>query len=297
MSSWIWMKGVDVAIADPIDPVVPEDGRPAVKDLILEHREQIVKIKAELGTDPLYNASKHDDLWILRYWLSHKNTKDALAAAAHTLKFRQDFDLDTKDIRDIPPRRLREGPVADYWQKRWRGDALVCVVPDKHRGAMMFIDFTGSDPSASKMKEEIWLESYVYCSEWTHQWLDYITRTTGRFTKSIRFIDFSGVSLTKHIDRVSNIRDSKIMNYMEDCYPQLLATMFICGTPSWIHLLWAVFRPLLPQRLIDKIDVVHPERNEKERARILKHISMEDLPLKYGGENQVAPKDWTGIEL
>lgn len=291
MTSWIWMKGMTVAIADPVDNA-DDDMRPSVKALILQHRDKINKIKAQLEGHALYDANKHDDLWILRFWLSHKKTTKAVAAAKHTLSFRERFQLDSKDIRAIPPSKVTGGPVAEYWTKRWKGNELVCALPDHQRGAMMFINFTGQDLSASTLDEEIWLEGYVYCSEWTHQWLDHVTRTSGRLTKSIRFIDFSGVSLTKHIDRASNQRDAKIMNYLEDCYPQLLETMFICGTPSWIHVLWALFRPLLPQRLINKIDVVDPERNEDERARVLKHISKKDLPAVYGGENKVPPKDW-----
>ena len=69
------MKGVEVALADPIDPICPEDDRPAVKDLIVEHGEKIAKIKSALIDHPLYEEDKHDDLWILRYWLSHKKSK------------------------------------------------------------------------------------------------------------------------------------------------------------------------------------------------------------------------------
>lgn len=41
MTSWPWMKGVNVAVADPTDPVCPEDVRASVKELIAEHRDTI----------------------------------------------------------------------------------------------------------------------------------------------------------------------------------------------------------------------------------------------------------------
>jgi hypothetical protein len=44
------MQGVEIAIADPIDPTCPEDTRPAVKDLITEHADKIAKIKAGIVT-------------------------------------------------------------------------------------------------------------------------------------------------------------------------------------------------------------------------------------------------------
>ena len=60
------MKGVTVAIADPIEPITEFDDRPAVKELIIEYHKQIDVVKKGLEDDPLYKESKHDDLWILR---------------------------------------------------------------------------------------------------------------------------------------------------------------------------------------------------------------------------------------
>ena len=113
MTSWIWMKGVSVAIADPIDPVTPEDVRPSVKALIDEHRVKIDKIKGEISSHALYDANKHDDLWILHFWLSHKKTKKAVAAALHTLEYRQKYNLDEQDIRHDTPHLSSEPRVAE----------------------------------------------------------------------------------------------------------------------------------------------------------------------------------------
>ena len=76
------MKGVDVAVADPIPLVNEYDDRVAVKSLIDTNRKIIDETKRELEADPLYNADKHDDLWILRFLLSHKKNKKAAHKAA-----------------------------------------------------------------------------------------------------------------------------------------------------------------------------------------------------------------------
>lgn len=287
------MNGVSVAIANPIDPITPEDVRPSVKALIAEHRVKIDKIKGEISSHSLYDANKHDDLWILRYWLSHKKTKKAVAAAFHTLEYRQKYNLDEQDIRHDTPHLSSEPRVAEYWQKRCQGDGIVCAIPDKQRGVLMFIKFAQMDPNASKtLTTDVWDYAFIYSSEWSHQWLDYVTRTTGRLTKSIRFIDMQNLSITKSFDRESNKRDGKIMNYMEDCYPQLLETIYACNPPEWMHLIWAIMRPIMPKRILDKVDVVQPERNAKEGARFFKHVSKKDLPAMYGGDNPVLPTDW-----
>lgn len=103
MACWAWMKGVDDVIADPIAPVDANDARPSVKDLIEDHRKTICEIKSDLEKDPLYSPHKHDDLWILRFVLSHKsNSKVATQAAKTTLLFRQEHKLDEEDIRAFP---------------------------------------------------------------------------------------------------------------------------------------------------------------------------------------------------
>jgi hypothetical protein len=235
MTSWPWMKGIDVALADPIDPVVAEDSRESVKELIAKNEAYIEKLRDGLKDDPLYDPSKHDDLWILRFVLSHKKTKPALAAAKHTLLFRQQYNLDAEDIRTKDPHKLTEGNVYEYWKHRCKGDAILTTHPDPKRGIVMFLTFAEFDPKATAVvSEEAWDDAFIYASEFCHQWLDYTTRTTGRLTKSIRLIDTRGVSMKVLLDRKSNQRDGKVMGKMEDCYPQLLETIFICFPPRYV---------------------------------------------------------------
>ena len=95
-SGWPWMKdqvssssslGMGTYIANPpMDPVNEHDVRPAVKDLIAKHRVSIDKVKTMLEPNPLFDPSKkHDDLWILRFCLSHKNKPKGAAKAENML--------------------------------------------------------------------------------------------------------------------------------------------------------------------------------------------------------------------
>jgi hypothetical protein len=293
MTTWPWMKGVEEALADPVEPVNAHDERPSVKDLIEEHRSKIDKIKFDLAQEPLYDPTKHDDLWVLRFWLSHKKSKEAIDAAKTTLAFRKKWDLDGNDIRKKPPHKSKDTRVAEYWKIRCQEDAIICTLPYKKRGVVLFIESTKMSPEAvGILDEETWDYAFVYSSEWSHQWLDYVTRTTGRLTKSIRFIDMTGFSLTKHLDRASTKRDAKIMNEMEDVYPQLLETIYLVNPGTIIHKLWAFMRPIMPKRVLDKIDIITPDTNTGERDRLLKHISKKNLPKWLGGNNEVDPKDW-----
>jgi hypothetical protein len=223
------MKGVDQAIADTaVDLVSPEDDRASVPELLQKHVAKIEQVKAELKSDPLYEKGKHDDLWILRFLLSHKQkTKRALRAAKQTLLFRKEYNLDQRDIRLLAPHKVKEEENDDAapsfsslsnlsraYSIRAPGDAIIYTIPDKERGVVAFLKFTGiqSDPETlKKMSNDDWDTMFVYSSEWTFQWLDYVTRKTGRLTKSIRFINLDGASFS-NFHRQAIKRDGKIMD-------------------------------------------------------------------------------------
>ena len=301
MTSWIWMKGIDYAIVDtPIEPVTSDDERPIVKDLIDEYRVLIDEMKLGISDDPLYDSTKHDDLWCLRFILSHckkptnkKGVSKAIDAAKYTLQFRVKHNLDDKDIRDMPPEKIKVGPVYEYWRDRCQGDGILTAIPDKKRGVIMFIKFAQMNPNATKLiTEETWDYAFIYSSEYVHQWLDYVTRTTGRLTKSIRFIDMKDLNFVKHFDRASSKRDGKIMNEMEDCYPQLLESIYPFNAPTWMHLIWEFMRPIMPTRILDKIDIIQPDTNKTEKRRLYKHIHKKKLPTFLGGKNETPIQEW-----
>lgn len=293
MTSWPWMKGVATAIADPIDPVDPHDVRESVKALIVQHRAKLDKIAAALGDDPLYDASRHDDLWILRFWLSHGKSRAAIAAAKHALKFRHDHGLDKHDVRAVVPHNMHQDKrVKEYWDERAPGDSLILTHPDPQRGILCFINLAQMVPGASNvLSQDTWDWAFIMTSEWTHQWLDYVTRTTGRLTRSIRFIDLQGISM-KAFHRKDMKYDGDIMGRMEDCYPQLLESIKVCHAPTFIHILWSLGRAILPSRVVNKFDIIEPHKNEKERQSLYRHISHDKLPVKFGGGNAVPPRDW-----
>jgi len=292
------MKGVEVAscnnsnIADPIDPVCEHDNRSSVKDLIQEHGDKIAKIKAGILDHPLYDERKHDDLWIVRFYLSHKKSQKATEAAVRTLEFREEHHLDENDIRQTPPHRVVDGKVAKFFTYCADG-TIVPTHPHPQRGVILFVRPGTMDQHrlVKELSEDYWLPTFVYLSEWCHQWLDYVTRTTGLLTKSVRFLDTFGLTPSV-VSRECMRRNGKAIGAMEDFYPQLLANAFICNPPQVVKVLFNVIKVILPKRLREKIDMMHPKDNENERKRLYRHISEQDLPEKFGGLNPTPPAEW-----
>jgi hypothetical protein len=173
MSSWPWMKDAQVAIADPVDINDDEDRRPSVKELVSEYRELIDQLQNELSKNELYDKTKHDDLWILRFLLSHKNdTERALEAAKTTLIFRQEHSLDDKDdIRAFAPQERDQVKNNEPFHRFMNGgigqDAITVVVPDKKRGGVVFyFNIASIDTHKLGMvEEEDWLRGMNYFNE------------------------------------------------------------------------------------------------------------------------------------
>ena len=288
------MKGIDVAIADPIPPVTKFDKRPSVKFLIEENCQSIDEVKRDLQTDPLYDTNKHDDLWILRFLMSHKKKPKAAAKAAKTtLVFRKEDKLDEGDIRAYPVGQESKSEGLKRYLKYCTDDALSFVVPDPQRGVIVFFVLAGMDQHqmVKNVDGQDWLPSFFYLNEWSHQWVDYVTRTTGRLTKSVQLADTKGISLGG-INSGKCRRDGKVIGIMEDCYPQMLQGTLVCNAPAWAQIPWRICRPLLPKRMVQKIDFVNSAKNEKERKRLFAYISEEHLPARFGGKNEAWPADF-----
>jgi CRAL/TRIO domain len=296
MSAWPWMKGCTEHVVDPIPPVDDEDDRPAVRDLIEEHRDLIERVKGELVDHILYDPAKHDDLWIVRFLISHKkNLKATVKAAKHTLQFRADLKLDERDMRRIHVGHDNDElpEAAKNYTKYCDNDTFRFVVPDTKRGVISYLKFSGFDqPEMVKhVSEDDWMPAFAFVTEWSHQWVDYVTRTTGRLTKTIRIIDLANVCMRKQVNPAATRRDGKALACMEDCYPQLLQTLFLVHAPVWVEGPWRLLRPIFPKRVVGKFDFISPDKHPKDLAKLTKYIDPTNLPERYGGTRKLWPDD------
>jgi CRAL/TRIO domain len=290
-SNWPWLKECGLIIADPIPPVNKYDERPSVKVLLTEHQKLIEQVRMELVLDPLYDRNKHDDLWIMRFIMSHKKKlKDSIKAAKRTLLFRKEYGLDDNDIRYNTSLDGFASQSFERYLKYCKDDVFSFVIPDQQRGVVGFINLGSMDQHelVKNVDNSDWLPCFMFFSEWAYQWIDYVSRTTGRFTKSIRFADASELKMSG-LNKELTRRDGEAMGTMEDYYPQLLQTLYVCHAPVWIQVPWRIVRPLFPKRVTSKFDFITPESNEHERERLMKYISIEHLPKRYGGLNEQWP--------
>jgi hypothetical protein len=267
-----------------------------VKELVEKHRKSIDAVAKELRDDPTFDSDhKHDDLWVLRFLLSNKNkVKPAAKAAQATLAFRKEFKLDENDIRAFPPcTPIAQDEAHKRLMKHIEEGCFGCHVPDPQLGPIFFLVFSGfhQNDMVEFVDEQDWKPAIVYVSEWCFQWTDYITRTTGRLTKNVRFVDAEGMKLSE-INMECNRRDGKVMGSMDQMYPQMLEGIKIINSPSWIQIPWKVIRTIMPKRVVSKIDFIEPLKKESEKLKLLKYISEENLPSRFGGKYTTWPPQY-----
>jgi hypothetical protein len=182
---------------DPIPLIDEHDKRPAVRDLLAQHSQAITLVRDLLAQDPYFIPAVHDDLWILRFVLTHASKASSSSspdssssssssviantarAARSTLKYRHDCGLDkaTVDIDALvaawpcpehPSLKIRKffGLL-----KRQTGDAYQCYWPDRDRGVVNLIELAGMDMHAmvEQLTYEENLATFMAFNEWSHQ--------------------------------------------------------------------------------------------------------------------------------
>jgi len=300
---------------EPSDVV---DERPLISDLLAEHFRTIEAVRDEILADEVgrflhskgSNAKRYDEIWILRFVLSHKgNVKSATRAALDTMKFREKKKLN--ELGDIRYRMVNVGIDPAYpeeWKdKEWlpgqeffasccEPNALIMYQPDMSRGVIELIDVgkVDSHAIAKGMCDAVgdWSNFNLYSNESNFQVLDHVTRTTGRLTKLCRIFDMRNVGWnTVSFDYVR--QDSTACKVVEDFYPQHLGMACIVNCPDWLARMWNMGKRMLPKRVAEKVaflpNMLKAGKTKDGLKPILRYISIDDLPEKYGGTNNQWP--------
>ena len=266
-----------------------DDPRPAVADLIEKHMSQIKDIGQLLQHDPLYDPNIQDDLWILRYFLSHKNVRKAADAAKATLQYRKEHNLD--EVGDI--REQWDPNLHAFQQQQHQGgfyscfekDSLISTVPDKNRGVISYVIMKGIDQTkmVQTIDDDVAFKHYMHFKEWLFQVNDEVTRRTGRLTKALKVVDLKRMKL-RHVNRAYMKRDAKLNKKLQDFYPQSLGSMLVVNASPIFESVWSMFRPFFPTRMVEKINVANPKKRPSDMLHFAKYVSEEDVPAMYGGK-------------
>ena len=140
-------------------------------------------------------------------------------------------------------------------------------------------------------QEELKL-SAIYTNESYYQILDTITRRTGRLTKLLKVCDMDGLSMRK-MNRGYLSKDGAASKEIDDYFPQLLGGLLVVHAPKWINIIWKFCKPLLPKRVVEKVDFL-PSNKEKIQGSLARFVSKENLLGMYGGDKKEWPPKYLG---
>lgn len=274
-----------------VAPDLSMDERPLVSDLLAKYSEEVESVRELVSEDnPLYDAKIHDELWLLRFFLSQKKVPKAAAAARKAIEYRNKLGLDSIKTFEWAG-TFDDDHVPECWlpyTTRCGRNGVIGCQPDGDRGIIEYIDLAKIPMHllASEVSlEEVRVVQRI-AQEFQFRVLDEVTRRTGRLTKAIRVIDMKNVKLSD-ISRKYLVYESKIAKEIEDFYPQKADTIFVYNAPSWVQYLFKTFSPLFPRRLTQKVTIVTGSSDEclPDDSAIFKYMSPAHLPTKYGGEN------------
>jgi len=125
--------------------------------------------------------------------------------------------------------------------------------------------------------------------EWTFQRMDGVTRRTGRITKYVQLWDTRGVGLSQANYQFIKL-DSEEAKKRQYVYPQLMGASYYCNTPTFAKFAWErIVKPLMPQSVLEKTDLLDPTRRAEDLDKLLKWLTLDELPVFLGGQNHVWP--------
>ena len=216
------------------------------------------------------------------------------------MKFRAEYNLNDADLRG----RLKhlDGVVEEEYRLPYGDKMMACSTkyaavvdwPDVNRGPVMYVYLDKFDMNKinDTMTQEDLKHNLIYLNEAIFQVLDTITRKTGRLTKIVKLIDMDGVSLRK-LNRGYLSKDSAASKEIDDYFPQLLGGLLIYHSPKWINTIWKFVRPLMPRKVVEKVDFL-PNNTEKFHGILARFVSKDNLPEQYGGEKSEWPPRYLG---
>ena len=271
-----------------------------IADLLAQHAEKVAAVRAAMPSATAhYDPTQHDDLWCLRFLLSHKLAPPkAVAAMAAALELRHTMGLDevAVHVRTLPCERwpawaafeecLPLFAVYTHWPHPDGGLIHLCRAPEVDLRAL----------AAKIDKLEFFLK---YALEWNFQILDDASRRCGRILKITRVFDCPGFSPRRQLSLAAVRKLTALSAQWESLYPQLLGVQLFCHVPKVLRgLLDHVIVPLFPARLTEKTRVIAPRERADDRAALLAWIGEGDvgaawLPKYLGGTAELeASHDW-----
>ena len=176
-----------------------------IADLLAQHAEKVAAVRAAMpSASAHYDLTQHDDLWVLRFLLSHKlDPTRAVTAMTSALETRHKMGLDevARQVRTLP---LESWPgIQSVKDECLPLVAIYTHWPHVDGGIIQVSRSCDSDMVSLTTRLDKLEYLLKYAQEWNFQVLDDVSRRTGRIVKITRIFDAPGFSPRKQLSIAS----------------------------------------------------------------------------------------------
>jgi len=286
-------NGAPKSLTPPPPPPPPPTPLPhalQVSSLLKEHAARISRLRMVVAMHPHYDAAKHDDLFLLRFAMSHASDAAAGAAVCTALTVRHKYSLD-----DVAKEVTSSG-TRNWSQRRHRGWVHLMPVEfiqvDAYAPGVLYADLRECDMyAAAAVPHAQFSEAQRYMMEFVFQRMDWATRRSGVITKYVRIINMRGARLSAVNPRFVK-RDADDNKELQSLYPQLLGAVLVCNLPPAIDTFYRrVIAPMLPRKVTEKTKVLQPLSRAEDRAVLEGWCPLAVLPPDLGGSTASSKLD------
>ena len=162
--------------------------RPLVKELLAAHASEVRALREAVKGDALFDAAKHDDLWLLRFLLSQKkDVAKAAKAVATTLAWRKSNRMDelSAELKEL---ERKQRPLEEHRFIRKGFETYIApggmrfVHPNPTRGPILVASMVQFDYNAAmrKLTRAEYTNINLAMNEWNAMQCDVVTRATSR---------------------------------------------------------------------------------------------------------------------
>jgi hypothetical protein len=257
-------------------------GDRGLDSLFEKHGERVRVLLQALSGDghAVGEGTPYDEIWALRFVLSHPEDAEAARNAAETLRWR----AENKDMLAAAARGER--------LKRFESIEPLVVAQyhgETSTGAPLYIIRAGISNTMALTNthtHEQMVEFMMYRKELGFLLCDAITRKTNKLTKLVTVNDLSHVSLLAGTDKRFTAVLGAASKLSETLYPQLLDRAVLINAPYIFGAIWSIIKGLMSAKTRAKVAVCGSSDTRKgdiSKCPFAKLINLETVPSFLGG--------------
>ena len=257
-------------------------GDRGLDSLFHKHGERVRVLLQALRGDghAVGDSTPYDDIWALRFVLSHPEDADAARAAAETLRWRAE------------KKEMLAAAAAGESLKRFESLERLVVAQyhgETSTGAPLYIIRAGISNTVALTNahthEEV-VEFMMYRKELGFLLCDAMTRKTRTLTKLVTVNDLSHVSLLAGTDKRFTAVLGAASKLSETLYPQLLDRAVLINAPYIFGAIWSIIKGLMSAKTRAKVAVCGSSDTRKgdiSKCPFAKLINLHTVPSFLGG--------------